>query len=63
MKEITIVLTAQELDFVCNVLADRPFKEVNGLLAKIVNQANAPALPVEVPLPEVEPPLKGESNG
>ena len=41
MEELTIVLTPVELDYVCNSLADRPFREVNGLLQKILNQANS----------------------
>lgn len=41
MEEKAVTLTISEWDYVCNALAERPFKEVNGLLAKVVNQLNS----------------------
>lgn len=40
-NEVTIVFTVAEFDYVMNALAQRPFAEVNGFLAKLVNQANS----------------------
>jgi len=39
--EIVLQLTPQEVDQVCNALAQRPWVEVNNLLQKIVTQGNA----------------------
>ena len=37
-SEFTLTLTSQELDHIGSCLAERPYKEVNGLMAKINNQ-------------------------
>lgn len=38
--ELKFHFTPQEIDYIANVLSDRPYKEVRGLLDKIVSQAN-----------------------
>jgi hypothetical protein len=44
MKPIVLKLEPQILDFIGNVLAERPYKEVKGILDTIVNQANNPEI-------------------
>lgn len=41
MEEIDIKLTVHELDLTIKCLAKQPFEVVNGLITKIVNQANS----------------------
>ena len=53
--EVTLVLTVPELDYVINALSACPYKEVNGFIAKIVNQVNSQG--------QKESPLPGESDG
>ena len=48
--EVTLVLTVPELDYVINALSACPYKEVNGFIAKIVNQVNSQESR-ELPLP------------
>lgn len=48
-QEITITLTASEMDQVGNVLAQRPYGEVANLLAKMQGQINAQQNPPEDP--------------
>jgi hypothetical protein len=40
MKDVTLVLTVQELDYILRSLGQRPFVEVTELVAKIISQAN-----------------------
>jgi hypothetical protein len=43
VNEINLKLDPKEFEYLINVLAQRPFAEVNGLLQKMVQQANSPA--------------------
>jgi hypothetical protein len=38
MNKLTLELTPQELDYIANVLAERPWKETNALMVNIQNQ-------------------------
>ena len=38
MNKISLEFTPQELDYIANVLAERPWKEANGLLTNIQQQ-------------------------
>ena len=38
------VLEANEMDYIANVLAQRPWGEVNGLMMKLQRQANDPII-------------------
>jgi hypothetical protein len=52
MGERALTFTEREWDQIANALAQRPYIEVNGLIAKLVNQMNsqpAPAVPAVVP--------------
>lgn len=40
MPDVHLTLTAQEFDYLCKTLSQRPWVEVNNLLQKIVAQAN-----------------------
>lgn len=40
-KEINITLPAQAVQYVLNVLAERPYREANEVIAAIMSQANA----------------------
>lgn len=40
-NEITVTVTVREMDYIMNALALMPFREVNGFIAKLVNQANS----------------------
>lgn len=64
MREITLTLSPQELDQVCNALAQRPWVEVNNLLQKIVEQANTPP-PVPSPSGEalIDQPVENRDGG
>lgn len=42
--DIKLVLNPQELDIVCRVLTEAPYKLVAGVLSKIQTQANDPVL-------------------
>jgi hypothetical protein len=42
-SSIALHLNPKEFEYIINVLAQRPFAEVNGLLQKMVQQANSPA--------------------
>jgi hypothetical protein len=37
-KKLCLYVTAQELDYIANVLAQRPYAEVQGLIANISRQ-------------------------
>ena len=41
MNKISLEFTPQELDYIANVLAERPWKEANTLLSNIQNQVQA----------------------
>ncbi len=41
MEEIDIKFTVHELDLVIKCLGKQPFETVNGIITKIVNQANS----------------------
>ena len=41
MNEVNLKLDVKEFDYLINVLAQRPFAEVNALLQKLVAQAQA----------------------
>jgi hypothetical protein len=43
MNEVNLKLDPKEFEYLINVLAQRPFAEVNALLQKMVQQANSPA--------------------
>lgn len=47
--EITIKLTPYELDQVMNILAEKPYKEVCGVISKVLAQANSPAIQAPPP--------------
>jgi hypothetical protein len=53
VKEITLVLTVQELDTVMQCVVKAPYEMVHGVVAKILNQANsgqsAPTPPAPTP--------------
>ena len=52
MEELQITFTVHELDLVIKCLGKQPFETVNGIISKIVNQANSqpkPAVVAEVP--------------
>ena len=51
MNEVILKLDPKEFEYLINVLAQRPFAEVNGLLQKMVQQANsgAPTATSEAP--------------
>lgn len=38
MNEMKVTLTVQEWDYILDKITDRPYKEVAGLLAKMMNQ-------------------------
>ena len=40
-NEITITVTVPEMDYIMNALSLLPFREVNGFIAKLINQANS----------------------
>lgn len=40
-NEVKITVTVAELDYIMNALSLCPFREVNGFIAKLVNQANS----------------------
>lgn len=41
MEEIQLTVTVHELDLVLKTLAEQPFKLVQGIIPKLVNQANS----------------------
>jgi hypothetical protein len=41
MNKISLEFTPQELDYIANVLAERPWKEANGLLSNIQQQVQS----------------------
>jgi hypothetical protein len=53
--KLCMYFTTQELDYIGNVLADRPFKEVGGLLANMQQQL---ALQQARQKPEESPPVE-----
>lgn len=40
MKEYTLTLNADELQYVVNLIATQPYNKVSGLVAKIQSQVN-----------------------
>lgn len=45
MNKLTLEFTPQELDYIANVLADRPWKEANALMVNIQQQVMAQQRP------------------
>ena len=43
--KLTLEFTPQELDYIANVLAERPWKETNALMVNIQNQIQAQQAP------------------
>ena len=65
-KDTILKLPTAALDVICNALADKPWREVVGVMNMIQSQANDTALQAYGPPPPVtvpEPRLTGESNG
>ena len=67
---IKLEFTQQDLNLLANALADRPFKEVAGIIGKInqqyavqvqnqAPQASTMTLPDAPPAPEVKPAVEG----
>lgn len=50
MDKIRIFLTPQEVDYVVNTLANKPWREVDGIVRSIIEQARS-----QMPPPEAEP--------
>lgn len=46
-ESINLRLKPQELDYIMQVLQQRPWVEVNGLIQNLVQQANTPEVPSE----------------
>lgn len=46
-KEVNIKLTVNELNFILDVIGEKPFKTVKDLISKIVNQGNEQIKPQE----------------
>lgn len=53
-SELLLKIHVNEIDLIMGLLMDRPWKEVNNLIQKILQQANDPVLQSVVP---------GESQG
>ena len=45
MNEVALKLDPKEFEYIINILAQRPFGEVNNLLQKMVQQANQQVAP------------------
>ena len=60
MNKFTIEFTAQELDYIANVLAQRPWGEVQALLANIRDQIAAQQRPE---IPPVKPYVVNGAEG
>lgn len=39
MSDITLTLTKQQFDYICQVLAQRPYAEVAAILAELLHQS------------------------
>lgn len=58
-NELTVTLTVKEMQTIVDALSDKPFKEVNEILHKIISQSKAQLSPPEpaadAPVVDAEP--------
>jgi len=50
--DYTLTLTREEIQFIGTLLAERPYKDVSALIAKLQSQVNAQSQKAEPPQPE-----------